>query len=68
MFNLLGFTHVSEKTRKGHFTVLVKTMRSGLYIKLKEICDDLRRRMYDPVPEQGAYLRSVVAAIPDMTS
>ncbi len=60
-FNFLGFTHICGKTRKGHFTVLRKTMRTRLYTKLKEVYGELRRRMHEPIPEQGAYLRSVVA-------
>jgi hypothetical protein len=31
-----------------------------LRAKLKEVKDELRRRMHLPVPEQGAYLHSVV--------
>ena len=60
-FNFLGFTHICGKTRKGHFTVLRKTMRKRLHAKLKEVHAELRRCMHDPIPEQGAYLRSVVA-------
>jgi len=59
-FNFLGFTHSCGKTRKGGFTVLRKTMRKRLQAKLKEVKQELRRRMHRPVPEQGAYLRSVV--------
>lgn len=60
-FNFLGFTHICGKTRKGKFTVLRKTMRKKLTAKLKEVYAELRKRMHDPIPEQGAYLRSVVA-------
>jgi len=60
-FNFLGFTHICGKTRKGRFTVLRKTMRKKLKGKLKEVYAELRHRMHDPIPEQGAYLRSVVA-------
>jgi len=35
-------------------------MRKKLKGKLKEVYAELRRRMHDPIPEQGAYLRSVV--------
>lgn len=59
-FNFLGFTHCCGKTRKGGFTVLRKTMRKRMQAKLKEVKQELRRRMHRPVPEQGAYLRSVV--------
>jgi len=60
-FNFLGFTHSCGKTRKGGFTVLRKTMRKRLQAKLRVVKQELRRRMHRPVPEQGAYLRSVVA-------
>lgn len=59
-FNFLGFTHCCGKTRKGGFTVLRKTMRKRMQAKLKEVKQELRQRMHRPVPEQGAYLRSVV--------
>jgi group II intron reverse transcriptase/maturase len=60
-FNFLGFTHICGKTRKGHFTVLRKTMHKRMQAKLTEVYTELRRRMHEPIPEQGAYLRSVVA-------
>jgi RNA-directed DNA polymerase len=59
-FHFLGFTHICAKTREGKFTVLRKTMRKRWQAKLKEVYRELRRRMHDPVPEQGAYLRSVL--------
>lgn len=59
-FNFLGFTHSCGKTRKGWFTVLRQTMRQRLQAKLKALKEELRRRLHLPVPEQGAYLRSVV--------
>ena len=60
-FDFLGFTHSCAKTRAGKFTVLRQTMRKRWQAKLKEVKTELRRRMHDPIPEQGAYLRSVVA-------
>ena len=59
-FNFLGFTHSSGKTRKGGFTVLRQTMRKRWQAKLQAVKAELRQRMHLPVPEQGAYLRSVV--------
>jgi RNA-directed DNA polymerase len=41
--------------------VLRQTMRKKWQAKLKELYIELRRRMHNPVPEQGAYLRSVFA-------
>jgi hypothetical protein len=36
-------------------------MRKRWQAKLREVHAELRRRMHDPVPEQGTYLRSVVS-------
>ena len=61
-FNFLGFTHICGKTRSnGRFTVLRQTMRMRLQAKLSEVKTELRRRMHDPIPEVGKWLRSVVA-------
>ncbi len=59
-FNFLGFTHICSKTRKGTFTILRKTMRKRWQAKLKEVHTELRRRRHEPIPQQGAYLRSVL--------
>ncbi len=59
-FNFLGFTHICGKTRSGKFTVLRRSSRKKVQAKLKEIKAELRRRMHDPIPGQGTYLRSVV--------
>jgi group II intron reverse transcriptase/maturase len=59
-FNFLGFTHICGKTRNGRFTVLRRTARKKWQMKLKDVYSELQHRMHDPVPEQGAYLRSVV--------
>ena len=59
-FDFLGFTHSCGKTRKGSFTVLRQTMRKRWQAKLKAVKAELRRRMHASVPEQGAYLGSVV--------
>ena len=59
-FNFLGFTHICGKTRKGWFTVLRQTMRKRWQAKLQAVRIELKRRLHDPIPEVGAYLRSVV--------
>jgi RNA-directed DNA polymerase len=59
-FNFLGFTHSCAKTRKGRFTVLRQTMRTRSQAKLRAVKAELRQRLHQPVPEQGAYLRAVV--------
>jgi len=48
------------KTRKGWFTVLRQTMRQRWQAKVQAVRIELKRRLHDPVPEVGAYLRSVV--------
>jgi hypothetical protein len=58
--NFLGFTHSCGKTRKGGFTVLRQTMRTRWQAKLREVKTELQRRLHDPIPQAGAYLRSVV--------
>ena len=59
-FDFLGFTHISARGRNGRFRVERRTMKKRLRSKLVEIKRELRRRMHDPVPEVGKWLRSVV--------
>jgi RNA-directed DNA polymerase len=59
-FNFLGFTHICGKRRNGMFTVIRKTVRKKMSTKLKEVKIELRRRMHDPIPKVGAWLRSVI--------
>ncbi|MGH9364721.1 MAG: group II intron reverse transcriptase/maturase [Thermoanaerobaculia bacterium] len=58
-FDFLGFTHSCGKTRKGKFTVLRQTVRTRWQAKLKAVKLELRRRLHEPIPAVGAYLRSV---------
>ena len=59
-FDFLGFTHICGKQRNGRFTVLRQTIRKRLQAKLNAVKLELRQRLHDPVPEVGAWLRSVV--------
>ena len=60
-FNFLGFTHICVKKRSnGMYTVLRQTIRKRLQAKLNEVNAELRRRMHQPIPEQGTWLRAVV--------
>jgi RNA-directed DNA polymerase len=60
-FNFLGFTHICVKKRSnGMYTVLRQTIRKRLRAKLGEVKAELRRRMHEPVPKVGQWLRSVV--------
>ncbi len=60
-FNFLGFTFVCGKSRRGHFLVQRKTRRDRMRTKLGEIKKEMRRRMHQPIPAQGKWLRQVVA-------
>ena len=59
-FNFLGFTHISGRTQKGSFILIRKSRRDRMRAKLRAIKDELRRRMHDPIPQQGQWLRQVV--------
>ncbi|MGF9765110.1 reverse transcriptase domain-containing protein, partial [Microvirga sp. 0TCS3.31] len=59
-FNFLGFTHICGRTRQGRFQILRKSRRDRRMAKLKEIKNELRRRMHWPIPEQGRWLKQVL--------
>jgi RNA-directed DNA polymerase len=60
-FDFLGFTHICGKTRRnGRYTVIRQTIRRRLQAKLREVKIELRRRMHEPIPDTGRWLRSVV--------
>jgi RNA-directed DNA polymerase len=59
-FKFLGFTFICGTSRQGHFLVKRKTRRDRMRAKLREIKDELRRRMHQPIPEQGRWLQQVV--------
>jgi len=59
-FDFLGFTHICGTTRRGRFAVWRQTMRKRMRMKLHKLKEELRRRMHDPLPEVGKWLRSVV--------
>lgn len=59
-FDFLGFSHISGKDRNGKYALKRKTIAKRLRAKLREIKQELRRRMHDPVLQTGKWLRSVV--------
>jgi RNA-directed DNA polymerase len=59
-FNFLGFTFICGKSRRGKFLVKRKTRRDRMRAKLQAIKQELRRRMHQPIPVQGKWLRQVV--------
>ncbi len=53
--------HICVKKRSnGRFTVLRQTIRKRLQTKLNEVKAELQRRMHEPIPAQGKWLRAVV--------
>ncbi len=59
-FAFLGFTFICGKSRRGSFQLHWKTRRDRMRAKLKDIKAELRRRMHQPIPTQGLWLKQVV--------
>jgi group II intron reverse transcriptase/maturase len=59
-FNFLGFTFICERNSRGRFLVKRTTRRDRMRAALRRIKEELRRRMHEPIPEQGAWLKQVV--------
>jgi RNA-directed DNA polymerase len=59
-FDFLGFTHICGRSRKGGFLLVRKSRGDRLRGKLKEIKETLRRRLHQPISDQGAWLKQVV--------
>jgi RNA-directed DNA polymerase len=58
-FDCLGCTHIGRTTRQGKFTVRRQTMVPRLR-KQRQAVKNRRRRMHWPLPQQGAWLPSVL--------
>ena len=59
-FNFLGFTMICGKSRRGKFLLWRKSRRDRLQAKLVAVKEEMRRRMHQPIPRQGEWLRGVV--------
>src|SRR5215471_1138769 len=59
-FNFLGFTFICERNSRGQFLVKRTIRRDRMRATLGRIKEELRRRMHEPIPEQGAWLKQVV--------
>ena len=59
-FDYLGFTHICGKTRRGKFIVLRRPVARRMRAKLRQIKQELRRRMHQPIKDVGRWLCSVV--------
>lgn len=59
-FSFLGFTFISGKSRRGKFQIKRKSRSDRMRVKLQAIKQELRRRMHQPIPTQGKWLKQVV--------
>jgi RNA-directed DNA polymerase len=59
-FNFLGFTFICGRSKRGRFQIRRKSRRDRMRAKVREIKTELRRRMHQPLPQQGKWLRQVV--------
>ena len=59
-FKFLGFTFICARSSRGKFLVKRKSRRDRMRAKLKEIKEEMRRRMHQPIPAQGRWLAQVV--------
>lgn len=59
-FNFLGFTFICGTSRQGRFLLYRRSRRDRVRAKLKEIKEELRRRMHQSRPQQGEWLKQVV--------
>jgi group II intron reverse transcriptase/maturase len=59
-FDFLGFTHICGKTRDGRFALRRITISKRMRAKLHTVKEELVHRRYQPIPEQGKWLGSVV--------
>jgi RNA-directed DNA polymerase len=60
-FNFLGFTFICGTSRRGSFLVKRKSRRDRMRAKLQAIKQELRQWVQRPIPEQGKWLKQVVA-------
>jgi RNA-directed DNA polymerase len=59
-FNFLGFTFICSTTRRGKFQIKRKSRRDRMRAKLKEVKQELRQRMHQPIPIQGKWLAQIM--------
>jgi len=59
-FTFLGFTFICGRSKRGKFQIRRKSRRDRVRAKLQAVKQELRRRMHQPILEQGKWLRQVV--------
>ena len=57
-FDFLGFAHICKRSRRGKFTIHVRTMRKRLRRSLKAVSTWCREHRHDAVEEQGEKLNA----------
>ena len=57
-FDFLGFTHICARSRRGRFTIQVRTMRKRCQRSLKQVSTWCRSHRHDVVAEQCEVLNS----------
>jgi RNA-directed DNA polymerase len=57
-FDFLGFTHICARTRRGRFTIHVRTMRKRLRRSIKAVAQWCREHRHDPVADQAVALNA----------
>src|SRR6266403_726414 len=59
-FDFLGFTHVCARSRRGRFTIHVRTMRTRLRRSVKALAQWCKHHRHDPVEHQAAVLNAIL--------
>jgi hypothetical protein len=57
-FDFLGFTHICARSRRGRFTIHVRTMRKRLRRSVKAAAHWCQHHRHDPVENQAAALNA----------
>lgn len=57
-FDFLGLTHICARSRRGRFTIHVRTMHKRLQRGFKHISDWCQRHRHEPVAAQGEMLKA----------
>jgi hypothetical protein len=60
-FSFLGFTFICGRSKRGKFLIRRKSRSDRMPAKVQEIKMELQRRIHQPIPEQGKWLRQVMA-------
>jgi hypothetical protein len=59
-FDFLGFTHVCARSRRGRFTIHLRTMRKRLRRSGKAVAQWCQQHRHDPVEDQAAALNATL--------